>query len=326
LRLAADGEIPGLVPFTPTSRADVRVWLNQMPAPSPGGERVLWYQSAGNNRHGRPNLTIWRSISDGAFCFAYDDRTQFLVQADGSQVWCTWPAAASIADMALYLRGPVLGFVLRLRGTVCLHASAIAVDQSAIAILGAGGGGKSTTAAGFVKLGFKLLADDVAALDAESGNVRVLSGYPRLNLWPDAAEALYGSGKALPRLTPAEGINGWWDKRYVELDANRQFQQDPLPLAAVYVLGERIAGEPAPRVERMGAQDAFMALTDETYVNYALDESMRAKEFRTLGRLVRTTPVRCVTVQTGPMRPLDLCNTILADYRQLALELPELCA
>jgi hypothetical protein len=318
LRLLADGEIPGLVPCAFPVPADVRVWLNRMPAAPRGGERTLWYQSHRVNRQGRPNLVIWRIVPEGAFYLLYDDETEFLIQPDGSQVWCTWGQAATVADAAVYLRGPVLGLVLRLRGVVCLHASAIALGRSAIAILGSARAGKSTTAAGFVSLGFSLLTDDVAALKAENGKFWVWPGYPRLNLWPDAAEALYGSASTLPRVTPSGGINDGWDKRYLGLEEDGQFHQTPLPLAAVYVLGERAADEDALRIDSLSARDAFITLTDETYMNYALDQSMRALEFRTLGQLVCTTPVRLVTPHGNLARLIDLCDTILRDYKELA--------
>jgi hypothetical protein len=50
------------------------------------------------------------------------------------------------------------------------------------------GAGKSMTAAGFVKLGYPLLTDDVAALSVACGRFHVSPGYPRLNLWSDAVE------------------------------------------------------------------------------------------------------------------------------------------
>ena len=128
---------------------------------------------------------------------------------------------------------------------------------------------------------------------------------------------MYGSADALPRLTPSGGINDWWDKRYVDLEMEREYCPTPLPLAAVYVLGERVPDERAPHVEALPSQDAFMTLTEGTYTNYALDESMRAREFRTLGHLVRTIPVRLVTPHSSSARLLDLCKTILGDYREV---------
>src|SRR5437899_102758 len=287
-----------------------------MPAGRRSGQRIRWYQSDRVNAEGRPNLVIWRTLPEGAFHFIYDDHTEFLIESDGSQVWCAWPDVATVADTAVYMRGPVLGLVLRLRGVVCLHASAVAVGQSAIAILGSAGAGKSTIAAAFMKLGFSVLADDVAAMSAVGGKLHVLPACPWLKLWPDAAEALFGSAHALPRVTPSDGINAWWDKRYVNLDA--QFHQTPLPLAAVYVLGKRAFNGDAPRIEPLSGRDAFITLTDETYVNYALDESMRATEFRVLGQLVRTTPVRLLTPHGRFERLLDVCSGVLRDQKELA--------
>lgn len=312
LQLRADGEIPGLVPGADTTAPDVAVWLRQIP-PIQVATRTLWYESPASNRQGRPTLTIWRTVPDDAFHFVYHDGTEFLIDASGSHVWCTKPPMATVDDVAVYLRGPVLGLVLRLRGILCLHASAIAAGDGAIAILGEAGAGKSTTAAGFLELGFPLLADDVAALDDDGDVFRVRAGYPRLNLWPDVGNALYGHIEPLPRVAPSGGLDDSWDKRYVELEPGRQFQSESRPLTAVYVLGQRSPEDGAPWIEALSAANAFMALTNQTYANYALDASLRTGEFQALGRLVRAVPVRMVTPHRDPARLMDLCCAILRD-------------
>jgi hypothetical protein len=252
-----------------------------------------------------------------AFHFVYDDGTQFLISADGSQLWCSWSSLATVADAAVRLRGPVLAMILRLRGVVCLHASSVVVGKSAIALLGDTGAGKSTTAAAFAKLGHSVLADDVTALKEDGGRFQVLPGYPWLNLWPDSVKALFGKPDSLPRVTPADGINHGWDKRYMDIEAADRFNDDPLPLAGVYVLDDRFSDEDAPRIEPLSARDAFMRLTGETCVNYALDESMRVLEFKTLARLIRAIPVRQVNPHTDPARLPALCKTILRDYEEV---------
>jgi hypothetical protein len=316
LSVVADTKIPGLAPSDDLGGYDVFIHFEQMPSPLGALDRSRWYESPNANRHGRPNLKISR-LSGGAFHFEYDDQIEFLIEPDGSEVWCNWSGAATLADAAVYLRGPILGFVLRLRGVVCLHASAVAIAQEAIAILAPAGGGKSTTAASFVKLGFSMLSDDVVALEPRGDELLVLPGYPRVNLWPDAAEALYGSRGNFPRMTPALGINAWWDKRFVDLEPGTQFCQTALPLAAVYVLGDRTGETGPPSIEALSPQDAFVWLTDGTSVNYALDESMRATEFRLLGQLIRTIPVRHVTPHDSHDRLPEMCNAILDDFRQL---------
>jgi hypothetical protein len=314
LRLSADDEIPGLQTSTFFGPPDVRISFGGLPASLIEHATISWYRSEQLNSRGRPNLLISRTTSDGAFRFVYDDGVEFGVTPDGSHIWCSWSPEASVADAAVYLRGAILAFVLRLRGVLCLHASAIAVGQFAIALVGAHSAGKSTIAAAFIELGCRLLADDVTAIEQSEGEFRVLPGYPRVNLWPDAARILYGDEAHLPRMIPSGGINDWWDKRYVELDTERSFQATPLPLAAVYHLGKRGTGWLLD-VEIMSAPDAVIALVDATCVNYALDSSMRAAEFAALGRLVTGTYVRRLHPVNEPTRVVDLCRSILHDYQ-----------
>jgi hypothetical protein len=313
LRVAATDDIPGLQSSIASGPADVRVSFGPLPASLIEDATVDWYRSHRLNALGRPNLVISRTAFDGAFRFIYDDGIEFGITSGGNQIWCSWPSGATVEDAAVYLRGAVLAFVLRLRGVLCLHASAIAVGTSAIAIVGAHNAGKSTMAAAFVKLGCRLLSDDVAAMDEKDGAFRVRSGYSRINLWPDAARILYGDEARLPRVAPPGGINDWWDKRYVELDPERSFQHMPLALGAIYVLGER-ASEGLLDIEIMSAPDAMIALVDATCVNYALDTCMRAKEFAALGHIVTTTYVRRLHPVNEPSCVVDLCRAILHDY------------
>lgn len=145
-------------------------------------------------------------LADGAyFDFFYNDGPRFLVEREGREIWADWPENYSLEDAATYLLGPVLGFVLRLRGITCLHASAVAVGDQAIALVGTPGAGKSTTAAAFACLGYGVLSDDVVALADEGDRFIVQPGYPRVNLWPNSVCALFDSADSLPRITPTLG-------------------------------------------------------------------------------------------------------------------------
>lgn len=274
--------------------------------------RQVVYTSPHFDDRGRPNLVIGRAIS-GAFHFAYGHGAEFLIAPDGRDVSCAWPDSLTVGEASVYLRGPVLGLVLRLRGIVSLHASSVAVGARAVALLGTVGAGKSTTAAALVEAGCRLLSDDVSAIRMEHERPFVLPGIPRVSLWPDAAAALYGTGRTLPRLTRSDGVLDWWDKRYIDIDPAR-FCQAPLPLSAVYVLGARTDAQVTPRVEPLSPKDAFIALTDETYVNYALDAAMRAREFQVLGDVVRSVSVRRLLASDDAARLPELCRTILDDH------------
>jgi hypothetical protein len=318
LRLRADGEIPGLCQCDAGRPHDVRVWLNKTARELVPRPRICWYRSPELNSNGRPNLIIWRLTQDRFLHFVYDDGIQFLVSADGREIWCWWPPEVSAADAGVYLRGPISAMTLRLRGVVALHASTVRVYGRAVAFVGSCGAGKSTTAAAFAKVGYAVLTDDVAALNEMGGGFEVQPGYPWLNLWPDAAEVIFGSSDSLPRLTPADGINDWCDKRYLDLAASERFCRVPLPLAAVYVLGARSSDDHAVGIKALSPRDAFIELTSETCMNYALDESMRLREFTTLSRLANGVPVRLVTPHSNPARLVELCEDIVRDCLELS--------
>lgn len=316
LCLIANRCIPGFAPGAEADQPDVGIEFGDLPHDPRTVERVVWYEGSESTRTGKPNLVISR-LPDSAFHFAYDDRTHFVIDAKGTKVWCSMSGGTTIADASVYLRGPILGFVLRLRDVVSLHASAVAAGSSAIAILAASGGGKSTTAAEFVRLGLKVISDDVVALRRRATEFGVSPGCPRLNLWPDSAEALYGDSESLPRLIPRGGSNDWWDKRFADLQPGWDFQESELPLAAIYALSDRSADAVRTSIESMSAQDAFVWLTDCTYVNYALDGKMRATEFELLADLVRNVPIRLVTPRDDRHAVRELCDAILTDFGQL---------
>ncbi|MEO6723814.1 MAG: serine/threonine protein kinase [Blastocatellia bacterium] len=257
-------------------------------------------------------LRVWQLAQGQYFRMLYADGTEFILNRQGTQVWATWPGSLTLEDTATYFLGPVLGFILRLRGVTCLHASAIAIDGQALAILGPAGAGKSTTAAAFAQLGYHVLSEDVVALTSEGENLLVNPGYPLIRLWPSSVQSLFGAADALPLLTPN------WEKRGLPLNRNGcRFQSEPLPLAAIYILSERCDYPSAPFVETPSAQTGLMSLIENTYTNYLLDQAMRAREFELLGRLVKQVPLRRVTPHTDFARLPELCKTILSDFRRI---------
>jgi hypothetical protein len=268
------------------------------------------YASPEDAAPGEPNLRVL--LGGDYFGFFYRDEVRFAVERHGREVWGDWPENYTLEDACTYLLGPVLGFVLRLRGVICLHASAVAVDERAIALVGSPGAGKSTVAATFAQYGFSVIADDIVALAEDGKNFQVQPGYPRLNLWPDSVGSLFGSDEALPRITPN------WDKRYLELGANGfGFATKPLPLGVVYLLGSREAALEAPVIDDITGSDALRELVTNTYVNYLLDRDMRSREFDVLTRLVVRIPIRCVRPPAGYSAVCGLSEAIANDARRV---------
>jgi hypothetical protein len=314
LRLCADLPIPGLVPVPATGDIDVQVWFQSMPqVPNETlkASSELWFTSPDKDDRGIPNLRAWKLAGGAYFKLHYGDDTEFIVDHLGTQVSCKWPDNLTLEDTVVYLLGPVLGFVLRLRGTTALHSSAICVGDQALVFLGSAGAGKSTTAAGFARLGYPVLSDDVVALSDRDGAFWVEPGYPHLRLWPSSVKILYGASDVLPRLVPESP----WDKRYLTLTGNGyKFQHQALPLAAIYHLGERCLESAAPFVETIPASACIMALIANTSASNLLDKAMRQHEFDSLGRVVESIPIRRVIPHADPAYLSKLCHVILEDF------------
>jgi hypothetical protein len=312
LHLRSNIPIPGLPPSEPQAIVDVEISLGE---PIDDAADLSSYErrhvSPFGNRHGEPLVVVSSSRDAGGYLWQYWDGQRFLLDATGRHIRGDWPASRTMDDVALNLLGPILGFVLRLRGFTCLHASAVAVGGEALAFVGRRSAGKSTTAAAFVLLGYPLMSEDVVPVVEGSGGYAAIPGYPSVRLWPRSVDTLYGAESALPLLTQS------MDKR--RLDVHQQghtFQTSPLPLAAIYYLSKRRSYDP-PHVESVPRQRALMMLVTDTYTNYALDKEMRAREFALLGRLTKEVPFRFVTPHKDPRRVTDMCRLILDDLRRL---------
>ena len=308
LGIIANRDIPGVPPSTVAS-ADVRIsfgslpaWLDELSTTQVETSYVADYKS----ECGDPALRVFRVMDGKFYRFCYADRTEFVVDHTGSEVWANWVAPLTLEDTATYLLGPVMGFVMLLRGIVCLHASAIVIGNEAIALVGPAGSGKSTTAAAFAQRGYQVLAEDVVTLDDRDDHFLVRPGYPLIRLWPPAVKALWGSESYLPPLTPN------WDKCY--LDLQERFQGEPLPLAAIYQLGERRHDRIAACIEPLERADGLMSLIANTYATKLMDKQMRAREFELLTRVLNKVPVRRVTPHADLGRIQELCERILSDY------------
>ena len=318
LRVAANIALPGLL-RSDSDAYDVRIYLKDWSTfPILFSESVeILYASPEDGLPGEPNLRVGVLPGGNYFGFFYRDEVRFAVERQGREIWGDWPENYALEDACTYLLGPVLGFVLRLRGVTCLHASAVAVDGQAIALVGSPGAGKSTIAAAFAQRGFSVISDDVVALAEGGKNFRVQPGYPRLNLWSDSVRALFGSDEALPRITPT------WDKRYLELGDNGfGFAANPLPLGAIYVLGTREGDLTTPVIDDIAGSNALQELVTNTYVNYLLDREMRSREFDVLTRLVVRMPIRRVRAPADYSAVLGLLEAIANDARRVLARNP----
>jgi hypothetical protein len=174
-------------------------------------------------------------ISEDGYELSVGGVGEFRVAPDGSAAVLLSdvrdPTDPTVAEAAL---GPVLVLALALRGTFCLHASAVASEQGAMLVLGESGAGKSTLAAHLTSAGGTLasLTDDVTPFVASAAGVEVRPHFPQLKLSGDRQPACHA---------PAQ-----------------------LPLRAAYVLEPPEDGEETVSVERLDQPHAAAALLRHT--------------------------------------------------------------
>jgi len=260
-----------------------------------------------------PALVV-RRLAGGLYHFGYRDGTEFVIDRAGTEVRGTWRGQATLEDTATYLLGPVLAFVLRLRGFVAMHAGAVEVDGGAVLLVGPSGAGKSTTTAAFALHGWPVLTDDVAAVAPRGEAMEVVPSYPRVRLWGDAVHGLLGDREALPLLTPT------WDKRYLPLGSERAaFSRRPLPLRALYLLGEREDSAAAPRIAPVPPLAAFPQVLANVLASQGVPGEPAQVDFRFSSRLVERVPAFALTPHADPARLGELCRRVAAHAAALPL-------
>jgi hypothetical protein len=289
LSIESDASIPGLRSSDFIGAPDLRVRMRGATSPpSASDSDALWYLSPCSDDRGVPLLAI--RVVGPSFLLSYAEGATFLVNDSGAAIDAWWEPPLTDADVADYLLGSVLAFAVRLRGTVPLHASAVVIDERAVLFAGAPGAGKSSTAAAFAQLGYPVLSDDIVVIAHQDGVLMAHPSHGHLSVWPDAAQGLF-AGEALP---PHSTV---YPKCRVDLiERGYRFRESAAPIDRICILGRRLA-EGQAILRPLHSRAALVALVGQTYSNYLLDPTMRAREFDLLGRVADA--VRIVELSLG---------------------------
>lgn len=297
--------LPAL-PRCESSEVDVRVVLGRT-VPAFNSTSHLWYVSP-VLEGGVPIVTARKADDNSAYSFDYYDGTKFLVNGDGSEIFASWSSNYSLENTCYYLVGQIAAFVLRLRGVLCLHGSTVLIDRGALTISGDSGSGKSTTAAMFARRGFPVLTEDVTAILEVGDQFMIQAGYPRINLWPDTVDVVYGPQHDLPLITTT------WEKQYLDLTERDCFHYSVAPLRALYVLGERSESLTAPYIESLSPGAALISLLTHAHGRFLVDSEMRERELTVASRIVNQTHVRRVIPNSNLEKVDAMIDLILTDY------------
>jgi hypothetical protein len=248
-----------------------------------------------------PKYSGFKCEGNGSSLLIRTDRIAKLLISGGNQIFVQNREGAHDYEIRTLLLGWGLGAVLHQRGILPLHASAVATDQGCLAFCGPTGIGKSALAWAFLKRGYRLLDDNIAALKPDVGIPMVFSGYPEIKLWGDVLGSL---SNEYPCLRPVLHGSGKF-----ALDARDHFQRDPQPLIRIYVLSRSCSL--VPRMTRLKGGVGFRALSENTFcARFLRGMGQPAKHFDMLAKLADHISVFNLEFPANSLPPDDLAQMI----------------
>jgi hypothetical protein len=222
-------------------------------------------------------------FADGSAHVSWKEHFEFVVSPSAKQV--RWRKLQDVSDEVFftYFLGQVLSYCLLARGIEPLHATAIIVDDQAIAFLGDSGMGKSTLAAKFLQRGYTLLTDDVLALEFSGKDVWAWPGIARIKLNPDSANAVFGGHRSVP-------MNSFTSKMIFPLN-DSQYGNRLVPLQALYVLPHK-PSKSRIQVRRLSGRSSFLPIVHNTFNDTVLHPDRLKQQFAFAGRLASLIPIK----------------------------------
>jgi hypothetical protein len=197
---------------------------------------------------------------------------------DGRSILIDPEPWADPANLKSILTGRIMGYLLRQRGWLPLHASSVRVRGLGVLFLGGSGMGKSTTASAFFGAGHSVLSDELCAVRVRDGICELTCAGTPIRLSGESMAAVTG-------LPPSIGLAG--DKHAIQIQ--ERYCAVPLPVGRIYVLdfGERLESVP------VSSPQAVQFLSLNSFVNSrGLDKKVAALQFHLCHSVAAAAPVR----------------------------------
>ncbi len=206
----------------------------------------------------------------------------------------------------LLLLGTGAALLLHQRGLLPLHASAVVTPSGAALFMGHSGAGKSTLLNEFLRRGYSMLAEDLAAvrLDAD-GRAWVEPGVQVTKLWADSAAVLGQITDGLPQVRPEL-------EKYV-IPVTGPLATQAAPLAAIYVLAAH--NQPTIVLEERRDARKFNALLDHTWQKLVVKRmGLHGAHFQRAVAVANQARIVRVSRPEGEFRLTELADAIEADF------------
>jgi hypothetical protein len=246
--------------------------------------------------------TTWYTAtqSESGYRLRFRDCGEFVISPDLSKVVVRGQLKGRSDLLPILLAGTVSAFLLSLRGSTVLHASAVAVDGAALAFVGRSGQGKTTVAALMCLAGAELVTDDVLVVDP-GPPATCVGGASELRLRAAAAHLADAQPDRASRMTA--------DER--RAFAPRSAPAGPLPLAAI-VIPYPSRTESQVRLHQLSPTDAMFTVMSFPRVFGWRRPDVLTRDFTVLGQLANQVPVYNATIPWGPPFDLDVAHALVA--------------
>lgn len=285
-------------PVSPGSRPDVEVRLGapiQATDEQPSGVPVLHLQT--NKQH----YTVCQV--DGAHVARFYGSCDIRFDASLSTLTVHPVQGADLSLLSVLVAGTALAILLALRGVTVLHASAVQVDQGAVAFIGGSGMGKSTLATLCCSRGARLITDDLLRLTPRGTQFSCALGATEVRLRKSAAELMEQFETA-----PNRRLTG--DAR--DALATATAIDEAISLEAIVVpIPDKSAAAGSTSVTRVPASEALLLLSRFPRLLGWKDAAAIRLQFDQLADVVTRVPVYVAELPWGPPFPDDLVDTLL---------------
>jgi hypothetical protein len=247
-------------------------------------------------------------LHDGSTYVRWDGVGEFLVSADGRRITCRRAEESGDESFQVYMLGQALSFALVKQGFEPLHATVVVVEGQAVAFLGGNAFGKSSLAACFLDVGYRLLTDDLLILQESSNEILAYPGPPRLKLFSKIASRIFG--QTVTRVQ----MHADTDKLILPLDEHRRCGT-PVPLKAVYSLAapRDACRKPDVSIETLSPGEAFVELVKSTFNRRLVSPRRLERLFGVMASLADRISVQKLTYPRTIDRLQDVRGMVLAD-------------
>lgn len=205
--------------------------------------------------------------------------------------------------LVLVILGTAIPLILNKKNMLVLHGNAVNIEDNAIGFIGSEGAGKSTTTHAFIKKGYKLLSDDVLAIQLINKSIpQVISGFPTIKLWPKVIKNMGENPDSMPRIQ--SGI----EKRFYYTHKN--FINGSIPLKMIFSIRE---SRNESIIKDLSLQESTMELVKSTLYSNSFDKTQLVNNLLNCGEIAKNVPVKSLEIKQS-LEELPYLVKIIENY------------